>query len=83
LAPPPREGRSEHKEEKMSQRIISEKNRRLVDVRWFSNLKDARSWIRSLGPEWKPWIEIDKPSFYRKAGWNVKVFEPLFEEQEE
>ena len=67
----------------MSQEIIQEKSKRLIDVRWFSNLKDARSWIRSLGPEWKPWAEIDKPGFYRKAGWVVRVWDPLLEEQEE
>jgi len=60
----------------MSQRIISEKNKRIIDVRWFSNLKDAQAWIRSLGPEWKPWAEIDKPGYYRKAGWIVKLYEP-------
>ena len=60
----------------MSQRIISEKNRRLVDVRWFTNLEGAKAWIRSLGPEWKRWTEIDKPGYYRKAGWIVKLYEP-------
>jgi len=73
---PSREGRSEHKEEKMSQGIISEKNRRLVDVRWFTSLEGAKAWIRSLGPEWKRWTEIDKPGYYRKAGWIVKLYEP-------
>ena len=67
----------------MSQRIIPEKRKYLIDVQWFSNLRDARAWIRSLGPEWKHWAEIDKPGFYRKAGWNVKVFEPLLEKGEE
>jgi len=60
----------------MSQEIIQEKRKYLIDVQWFSNLRDARAWIRSLGPEWKPWTEIDKPGFYRKAGWIVKLYEP-------
>ena len=64
------------KEEKISQEIIPEKNRRLVDFRWFSNLKDTQAWARSLGPEWKRWTEIDKPGFYRKACWIVKLYEP-------
>jgi len=66
----------------MSQEIIQEKSKRLKEVRWFSNLKDARAWIRSLGPEWKRWTEIDKPGFYRKAGWVVRVWDPLLEEGE-
>jgi len=66
----------------MSQEIIQEKSKRLKEVRWFSNLKDARAWIRSLGPEWKRWIEIERPGFYRKAGWVVRVWDPLLEEGE-
>jgi hypothetical protein len=60
----------------MSQRIIPEKRKYLIDVQWFSNLRDARAWIRSLGPEWNRWTEIDKPGYYRKAGWIVKLYEP-------
>ena len=60
----------------MSQEIIQEKSKRLKEVRWFSNLKDARAWIRSLGPEWKRLIEIERPGFFRKAGWIVKLYEP-------
>jgi len=60
----------------MSQEIIPEWRKRLKEVRWFSSLKEARSWARSLGPEWKRWTEIDKPGYYRKAGWIVKLYEP-------
>jgi len=60
----------------MSQGIIQEKSKRILEVRRFSNLRDARASIRSLGPEWKAWTEIEKPGFYRKAGWMVKVFRP-------
>ncbi|MCR4433283.1 MAG: hypothetical protein NUV70_04480 [Caldiserica bacterium] len=65
----------------MSQEIIQEKSKRILDVRWFSNLKEARAWIRSLGPEWKPWTEIEPAGFCRKSGWKVRVFEPLMEEE--
>ncbi|MDI6869310.1 MAG: hypothetical protein QMD88_06985 [Coprothermobacterota bacterium] len=56
--------------------------KRLKDVRWFSSQKEALAWARSLGPEWRPWVEMEKPGFYRKAGWLVRIFEIKEDEQE-
>jgi len=66
----------------MSQEIIPEWRKRLKEARWFSSLKEAQAWARSLGPEWKPWTEIDKPGYYRQAGWVVRVWDPLLEGEE-
>ncbi|MCR4434045.1 MAG: hypothetical protein NUV70_08365 [Caldiserica bacterium] len=65
----------------MSQEIIPETRKRLKEARWFPSQREARAWARSLGPEWKPWVEIEPAGFCRKSGWKVRVFEPLLEEE--
>ena len=48
--------------------------KRLLNVEWFRNKREAERYKWSLPRDWELKAEIEPAGFYRGSGWVVKVY---------